>query len=232
VATDPPRSRDHRARWRGLLQNGGDRLLDRYLGTQTAGLVWHEELGFTPADGEHYQTSNWVNLILLRRVLRQLRPSDREVFIDFGCGKGQVLALAARYPFRRIIGLDLSDSLLAVAARNMERIRRRSRCDDIELVHMNALDYRLPDDVTVAYFYMPFPTSTYERVVSRLAESVDRNPRSISIIYLNEGPEDPDVPIRHGFRKVARQRRMAMYRLDPRAAARPASHGPAVATRS
>ena len=209
----------HRGGWKASLQDVGDRVVDKYLGIDTTGIVFHEDLEFTSAAGGFYQASNWVNLISLGRTFRKLRVTPRDSFIDFGCGKGQILAMAARYPFTRVIGLDLSAKLLEVAQQNIDRIQAKARCGHLELVNENALDYEIPDDITYAYFYMPFPTEVYEPVVSRLAESARRSPRLIHIIYLLEADSDMAVPGRYGFHKVVQRRRMAVYSngFDPRA---------------
>src|SRR5690349_20603681 len=128
-----------RTRWRAFVQDTGDQLIDRYLGIDTARPVHYGDLEFGDETGGFYQASNWVNLVLLRQVLRQIHVTSKDAFIDFGCGKGQVLALAARFPFGKVIGLDLSPSLIAIAQRNMDRIRAKSRCRDIQLVEQNAL---------------------------------------------------------------------------------------------
>jgi SAM-dependent methyltransferase len=204
-----------RSRWRAIVQETGDRLFDRYLGIETARPVWQGDLEFGAEAGLHYQPSNWVNLVLLRQVLKGLSVSRKDAFIDFGCGKGQVLALASRFPFGRVIGLDLSPSLIEHAERNMARIRGRAVAGTIELVYANALDYPVPDDLTVAYFYMPFPTPVYEAVLANIAGSLARRPRAFHIIYLEQSPADKEVPVRHGFRKVLQRRRMAMYSSAP-----------------
>jgi SAM-dependent methyltransferase len=205
----------HRSRWRAVLQDTGDRLFDRYLGIETAGAVWQGELEFGSEAGLHYQPSNWLNLVLLGQLLRDLRVSRSDAFIDFGCGKGQVLALASRFPFGRVIGLDLSPSLLERAERNMERIRGRATAGALELVQANALHYTVPDDLTIAYFYMPFPTPVYEQVAANIAASLARRPRTFRIIYLEQAAPDREVPGRHGFRLVKQRRRMAMYASTP-----------------
>jgi len=45
-------------------------------------------------------------------------PYEKFTFIDFGCGKGRAMLLAAERPFRRLIGIDFSHELLMVARRN------------------------------------------------------------------------------------------------------------------
>jgi SAM-dependent methyltransferase len=197
------------------VQDTGDRLFDRYLGIETVRPVWQADLEFGADAGLHYQPSNWVNLVLLRQVLKELSVTPADAFIDFGCGKGQVLALASRFPFGRVIGLDLSPSLIEHADRNMARLRGRAAAGAIELVNANALDYPIPDDLTVAYFYMPFPTPVYEAVLANIAGSLARRPRAFRIIYLEQSATDKEVPGRHGFRKVLQRRRMALYGSAP-----------------
>jgi SAM-dependent methyltransferase len=210
LSNDPAPS-IQRSRWRGVVQDTGDRLFDRFLGIETSRPVWHGDLEFEADAGGYYQASNWVNLVILWRLLRALRVARNDVFIDFGCGKGQVLALASRFPFGRVIGLDLSPHLIRLASQNMARIRGRASAGTIELVQSNALDYAIPDDLTVAYFYMPFPTTVYEALVARVAESLTRAPRPFRIIYLEEAVSDKEVPGRYGFQKVLQRRRMATY---------------------
>ena len=44
-------------------------------------------------------------------------------FIDFGSGKGRALLLASEYPFKRIVGLEFSPELHAIAEQNIQRYR-------------------------------------------------------------------------------------------------------------
>ena len=44
-------------------------------------------------------------------------------------------------------------------------------------------DYRIPDDLTVAYFYYPFVGEVFDGVIDRIVESMDRRPRRVRIVY-------------------------------------------------
>jgi SAM-dependent methyltransferase len=90
---------------------------------------------------------------------RKYPPGD--VFLDPGSGKGRAVLLAARYPFKRVIGVEFSESLTAIARRNMATFRARLRCHDVELVTADVVDYRIPDDVSVVYMFNLF----HERLV-------------------------------------------------------------------
>ena len=50
-----------------------------------------------------------------------------DVFLDLGAGKGRMLLAASRYPFRRVIGVELSDRLAAIARSNVAAFRLRAR---------------------------------------------------------------------------------------------------------
>jgi hypothetical protein len=133
-----------------------------------------------------YEPSGWF---YLRRALRRgdVRPGD--VFVDFGSGKGRIVYQAARYPFARVMGIEISEHLNHVARQNIERNRRRLVCQDVELVTMDAVEFPVPDDVTHAYFYYPFEGETFRRVLDNIVESLDRRPRRLRLIYACPGQE-------------------------------------------
>jgi Histone methylation protein DOT1 len=160
-----------------------NRRLDRRHGIETLGIVELEELGLAGPDRERYKPTEWSTL---PRILRRADVGPDDVFIDFGSGLGRVVYQAAlRYPFKRVIGVELSRELNEVAQRNLERNRARLRCADVELVVCDVLDYAIPDDVTVAFFANPFRGATFAAVVDRLLQSIDRRPRTLRLIYRN-----------------------------------------------
>src|SRR6478609_9761998 len=75
---------------------------------KTSGRTDLDVYGLDADDRVYYIPSNWLTL---RRVLRRhdVRPDD--VFIDLGSGKGRMVLEAARYPFRRVIGVELAQPL-------------------------------------------------------------------------------------------------------------------------
>ncbi len=129
----------------------------------------------------------------LRRILPPREVTNHDVFVDFGSGMDRVVLQAARYPFRKVIGVEISERLHRIARKNLVRNRRRLRCPDIELVHADVLDYELADDVTAAFLYNPFQGEIFPTVVARLLQSVERNPRPLRIIYVNP-VEEPLLP--------------------------------------
>jgi hypothetical protein len=138
------------------------------------------ELGLDEPDRYRYvPTGRFV----VSRLLRRIGVGPDDVFIDVGSGKGRVVYQAARFPLKRVIGLEIAEELNRVARYNVEHNRERLKCQDVELITADALDYEFPDDLTIAYFYHPFGGETFERVIDNLIASLDRNPRELHLVY-------------------------------------------------
>jgi SAM-dependent methyltransferase len=195
------------------MQHLGNVAFDRVAGIETAGLVDRSQLGFEPDTGNPYQPSNWVNLIGFVRMLRALHIGGGDTFLELGCGKGQVLFVAAHFPFGRVVGLDLSEDMIAVARRNMDPTKHRFRCQDVDLVVGDAAELRIADDVNVCYLYNAFPRPVLERVLDNLDVSLAAHPRRMRLFYLEL--EEPGVIAAHGYREVRRIRRLRQFVRDP-----------------
>jgi SAM-dependent methyltransferase len=148
----------------------------------TGGKVELEELGLEDPERTGYEPSSWG---FLRRALRHLEVEPTDVFLDLGSGKGRVVWQAAQQPFARVIGVEISPELNAVAERNIERNRDRLACGEVELVTADAAFYEVPDDATFVYLFSPFRGRTFRRATANLIASLDRNPREMSLIYAN-----------------------------------------------
>jgi SAM-dependent methyltransferase len=140
------------------------------------------EIGFD-APGRVYEhiPSPWG---VLGRILRRGDVTSEDVFLDFGCGMGPVLIeAAARYDFRRVIGIDVVPEFTAVAEDTVARARDRLRCQQIEVVTADALAYEVPDDVTIVYMCDPFRAQVFEAAIGRMIASIERNPRQLRLVY-------------------------------------------------
>jgi len=159
-------------------------IFERRLGIDTEGIVPLVALGLAHRDRVSYTPSDWFTV---RSALKALTVRPDDVLIDFGCGKGRVVLMAARYPFKRVIGVDVSGALISIARRNVARNADRLRCKDIALIQADAADYEVPDDVTIAYFYKPFTGETFAKVVDQLLASLERRPRRLQVIFTPAG---------------------------------------------
>ncbi len=178
-------------------------LFERRLGTETDEWVELTELGLPSKERLRYQPSAWWTL---PRVLRRSEVSPADVFIDFGCGKGRmVLEAALLYRFARVVGVELSPDLSAIARGNVARNRRRLKTPRVEIAVSDVLEYPIPDDVTIAFLANPFTGSIFGHVITELLASVDRSPRRLRIVYC--------VPVEEGILlQTGRIRRVASAR--------------------
>ena len=105
-------------------------------------------------------------------------------FIDFGSGKGRALFLASEYAFRRIIGVELVPRLHRAAQENARKFTSATRrCRTIELHCIDALDFEIPSERMVFYFYNPFDKEFMARVVAKIVRSLQDHPRPVWIVY-------------------------------------------------
>lgn len=129
--------------------------------------------------GAPYAPSPWH---IMPRALRALGASDRDVLVDYGCGKGRIVHQAARWPLRRVIGVEISPELASLAQALVDRHRHEYRCASVEVVVCDAARFQVPDDLTIAYFYEPFRGETLDAVLRNLIESINRCPRRVHLI--------------------------------------------------
>ena len=189
--------RPARAGYAALKRYVGHLVFERWAGIETATVVRLHDIGLAGKDRVDYEPTPWLSL---GRVLRKSDVTEEDVFIDFGSGKGRVIVQAAMYPFRRVIGVELSEELHEIARANVARARPRARCTDIELVKTDVLEYEIPDDVTIAYFFNPFEGEVFGVVVEKLVASLRRRPRVLKIIYMN--PVEEDMLLRAGAKLI------------------------------
>jgi SAM-dependent methyltransferase len=185
------------------LRNGiTDLLFERRLGVRTSGDVELQELGIA-ADGRvKYRPVGWLTL---RRILPPSAVTTDDVFLDIGSGMGRAVLLAAAYPFRRVIGVELSPRLVDIAHDNVDRCRARLRCKDVVLVNADALEYEIPDDVTVVFMNNPVRGAIFAAVVEHMLDSYDRRPRTMRLVYASP-IEEPTLLSTGRIRTIRRTR--------------------------
>jgi hypothetical protein len=154
------------------------RVLDRRLNTSgDSHLPEHDH-----PDRRHYVASAWH---VLPRALHYLGVSDRDTFVEFGCGKGRVVHQAAKRPFRRVIGVEISPALAEIARAGLAARRNQHRCRDVEIVVSDVTEFQVPDDLTIGYFFDPFSNEVFDGVLRGIVDSIDREPRRVHLIYVH-----------------------------------------------
>lgn len=182
-----------------------DAYYERRLRTVTSGIVEVDELGIADdPDRGAYGPTGWRTL---PRVMSRGSVSRDDVFVDIGAGMGRAVLLAAtRYRLRRVVGVEVAESLCEIARANVERNRGRLRTPLVEIVAADAATYQLPEDATIVYMHNPFWGDLFRCVAERILASVDSAPRPLRLIY--EHPREHATLMEIGrFQPVAEYRR-------------------------
>jgi len=124
---------------------------------------------------------------LFHEMLSKLEIDFRQfVFIDIGSGKGRVLLMAADYPFRRIIGVELLAELDRIAQENIRKYKSDSqRCFAIETICGTALEFVFPPEPMVIYLFNPLPEAGLVTLLANLERSLKPNSRPVFVLYHN-----------------------------------------------
>jgi SAM-dependent methyltransferase len=200
---------------RTLLSRWTDLAAERRAGTDTKGLIPIETL---MADWEGCHDYFPTAYRELDTVLRWLRPGPEDVFVDLGAGKGRALTIAAAYPFRRLVGVEIAPDLCAEAERNLQAFAARRACPPVEMAAADAAEFAIPDDATIIYLYNPFHGPRLETVFRNIAASLEAAPRALTIVYNNPAHFEK---IEHKFPWLRRARvlemeyRWIVYRAGP-----------------
>jgi SAM-dependent methyltransferase len=106
-------------------------------------------------------------------------------FVDLGCGKGLALILAARFHFKRVIGVEFGRYLHGIALANLDKFRRVNMgAPPIDVILEDAAEFRFPKEPLVVYLYNPFGPEIVSKVLVNLQTSLSQHPRMCWVVYL------------------------------------------------
>ncbi len=176
----------------------------------TGGLIQAEDLGVENRDAVGYKALEYEYLLWALPAIPF--PAEDVVFVDYGAGKGRALAAAAAQPFRKVIGVEISQELTEIARRNLSALKRR-RAGQVEIYQGDAAAFAVPEDANVFFFFNPFGGATLARVVERIRESWLAHPRELFLIYFNHGRFDECIAGQPWLRKVHETSFCGFYRL-------------------
>lgn len=115
-------------------------------------------------------------------------PLQETTFVDVGSGMGRMVMLAARLPFKLVVGLEISGALHEVARENLAHLDpEQLHCRDLRLVRGDAATYRFPCGRLAVYLYNPFRGPVMQQVL----HSILSLPREVTLIY--HTPVERDV---------------------------------------
>ena len=152
---------------------------------------------------------------LFREMLEKWRETAQSdfaeySFLDLGSGKGRTLLMAADYPFRRILGVELLPSLHQIAQENIFGYKSElQQCFRLESLCGDATQFDFPEGPLLIYLFNPFPEAGLRRTLTNLRESLRKNPRPAYVLYHN--PLLEPVVVECGLRKIAGTHQFSVF---------------------
>lgn len=123
---------------------------------------------------------------IVRAALEALPSLEGYTFVDLGCGKGRPMLVASEFPFKELIGVELSDELAETARRNIVRFSARypSR-PPMRAQTGDAVLFPHPQGNLVIFLYNPFGEEVMRHVIAAIEMALDTEPRSVFVVYYN-----------------------------------------------
>ncbi len=128
-----------------------------------------------------------VNYFIAEWLFAQMKDHEKigKSFMDAGCGRGRVMAIAAFNGFKKIFGFDLSPRLCYEALPNIEIIKNRFPSTEISLECVDAKLVEIPGDCSVIFLFNPFDKTVMAPFIQNVLESLRAKPRKMKILYAN-----------------------------------------------
>ena len=153
-------------------------------GVNTIGV---DELETLPKEKrKHASIYQPINYYTAEMLFDQLFLEDIQGdLLDLGCGKGRIFAVGAAYGFKKIIGVDFSETLCKQAIVTAQQVTQIHPDVTVEVVYKDASSYTIPSSVTTIFLFNPFDAVILEKVITQIDKSQQLYPRPIKIFYAN-----------------------------------------------
>ncbi len=159
------------------------RAFDTEHGTDTFGRVTLRELG---VDDSAY--GGWMYGPICQdffdEIARAIPTREAFTFLDVGMGKGLAVMRAREHGFARLMGIEMSADLCAVAERNFAAYARSTgRSLQVEVVCGDFMATELPVESTVLFLNNPFPAAVASLALGHIEASLKRHPRPAVVAW-------------------------------------------------
>ena len=105
---------------------------------------------------------------------------EKDVILDYGCGKGRVGFFLSYRTKARTVGIEYDARIYADALENRRNTLSRVKP---EFVLTPAEAYEVPPEVNRCYFFNPFSVEILHKVMARIIESWYEAPREIFLFF-------------------------------------------------
>lgn len=108
-------------------------------------------------------------------------PLRKDLFIDYGSGKGAAIIHAKKIGFKQTIGVEFAKELHETAVENIKKMK----LENVESLYADATTYVPPKNVSVIYFFNPFDEVVMQKVIENILEHKASFENEVYVIYGN-----------------------------------------------
>ena len=179
---------------------------DQKYGTDTSGYLSPEDLVKGRPNDAFNQGYSAIAPSVFREACRRWRETLPAVsgkmeaysFVDAGAGKGRAILLASELPFRKVIGVELSEELSGIAQQNAARWSLVAKPKaKIRVVQSDVAKFQWPRTPLLVYLYNPFACSLVAQMAESLAASAASGSGLVDLLYVN--PTCADILSKQGL---------------------------------
>lgn len=158
---------------------------------------WREwRLGFATREYAHglavtdqglhhgYEPIDYLCFDQIIEYLQPIGPADG--FLDYGCGMGRAVLLAAMHPWGYVLGVEIDANLADIARRGIRHLRHRDkiRARRVEILVADATTFQVPDNVNRIFLFNSFVGSVLSDTLNQIRHSCLEVPRPMKIVYV------------------------------------------------
>ena len=103
-----------------------------------------------------------------------------DTLLDYGCGKGRVGFFLSYQTKANSIGIEYDERIYQNALENQKTAVSRGRT---EFILARAEAYDVPREINRCYFFNPFSVEILQKVMTKIIESYDKNPREVLLFF-------------------------------------------------
>lgn len=170
---------------------------DAEFGVRTSGLIAGRNLKCGSKADRHNTAYFGVAPSVFHEMVvrwRRLKPAgaiDEFTFIDIGAGMGRAMLLAAEFPFRAVIGVELNPTLARIGRRNLALWRTAGRaCAPMRMVCRDAVEYKPPAGPCVVFLFNPFGAPVMQKLLKAWSKNFVGREGQLDILYVNNEQEN------------------------------------------
>jgi Histone methylation protein DOT1 len=124
-------------------------------------------------------------------VLQQLGELNLDLkdysFMDIGSGMGRNLLIASLYPFKSVVGVEISKSINDIAENNIKVFSHPDRkCYNVNSYATDILDFELPYGNMVMFFFEPFSQSVFSQFYPTMLKTIQEANAHYVLIFLGK----------------------------------------------